>query len=603
MDKPLCSDIAGKLCAFVQFLPPDFAQYAFAAVATVLTLLLLRSARFWDEDRPIVYTVPAPKIPEQYSVVDEANIKISGTTAIQCYAPATGQFLGFVNPSTPASINRAVDAAHIAQERWRITTFRERRKVLRTLLRHVLDHQEEICRVACLDSGKTMVDAQLGEILVTAEKLTWTINHGEKALLPEARPSNLLMAYKKNEVRYEPLGVVGALVSWNYPFHNLVGPIISSIFAGNGVLVKVSEQTAWSSQYFTNIARGALVAHGHDPSLIQTVVCWPHTANHITSHPKISHLTFIGSRLVCLKVAESAAKSLTPLIAELGGKDASIVLDSAAKDLNRIVEILMRGTFQASGQNCIGIERIIATPSLYEQLITTLAPKVQALRLGPKADVGAMISDSSFDRLETLISQAVHQGARLLAGGRRYAHPEHSKGHYFTPTLLVDVTPDMGIAQEECFGPVMTIMRSPGSDAKSVLSVANAPDFGLGASIFGGDNDPILRAVVDGLKSGMVAVNDFGATYAVQLPFGGVGGSGYGRFAGEEGLRGLCNVKSICVDRFGWLGIRTAIPPPVKYPVPDQERSWRFTKGVVGVGYGLGLGSKLQGLLGIMKNA
>ncbi|KAI8174164.1 Phospholipid-transporting ATPase DNF1 [Colletotrichum sp. SAR 10_75] len=603
MDPEIWDEVAERLNSFVEAIPPGAPQYAFAAIAIALSIWLLQLAKSWNEDKAIVYSVDPPKLPEKHTIVEETNIKVSGTTAIQCYAPATGQFLGFVNPSTPAAIDRSVDAAHAAQAKWKNTSFRERRRVLRSMLRHVLDNQEAICRAACLDSGKTMVDAQLGEILVTVEKLTWTLNHGEKALTPERRPTNLLMAYKRNEVRYEPLGVVGALVSWNYPFHNLIGPIISSIFAGNGVLVKVSEQTAWSSQYFTSIARGALVAHGHDPALIQTVACWPNNADHITSHPKISHITFIGSRPVCLKVAASAAKSLTPVIAELGGKDPSIVLDSAAKDLKRIVEILMRGTFQASGQNCIGIERIIATPKLYEQLVATLAPKVQALRLGPTADVGAMISDASFTRLESLVDNAVRQGARLLAGGKRHVHPEHPKGHYFTPTLLVDVTPDMEIANEECFGPVMTIMRTPGPDAESILSVANAPDFGLGASIFGGDNDPVLRTVVDGLKTGMVAINDFGATYAVQLPFGGVGGSGYGRFAGEEGLRGLCNVKSICADRFGWMGVRTAIPPPVKYPVPDQERSWRFTRGVVGVGYAIGLVGKIKGLLDIMKNA
>ncbi|KAK2014139.1 aldehyde dehydrogenase [Colletotrichum eremochloae] len=602
MDTQLFDEVTERLHSYIEAIPPGAPQYFFAAIAIAFSVWLLLLAQAWNEDKAIAYTVPPPKIPDEHSIVEETKVKISGTTAVQCYAPATGQFLGFINPSTPASIDRAVDAAHAAQTKWKKTTFRERRCVLRTMLQHVLDNQETICRVACLDSGKTMVDAQLGEILVTVEKLTWTLNHGEKALRPSPRPTNLLMAYKQNEVRYEPLGVVGALVSWNYPFHNLIGPIISSIFAGNGVLVKVSEQTAWSSQYFTSIARGALIAHGYDPALIQTVVCWPQTANHITSHPKISHLTFIGSRPVCLKVAASAAKSLTPLLAELGGKDPSIILDSAVKDLNRIVDILMRGTFQASGQNCIGIERIIATPMLYEQLVSTLTPKVQALRLGPTADVGAMISDATFDRLEALIEKAIKQGARLLAGGKRHIHPEHPKGHYFAPTLLVDVTPDMDIANEECFGPIMTIMRAPGSDAESVLSVANAPDFGLGASIFGSDNDPVLHVVVNGLNTGMVAVNDFGATYAVQLPFGGVGGSGYGRFAGEEGLRGLCNIKSICVDRFGWLGVRTSIPPPVRYPVPDQERSWRFTRGVVKVGYAQGLIGKLKGISDIMKN-
>lgn len=470
------------------------------------------------------------------------------------------------------------------------------------MLQYVLDNQKEICRVACLDSGKTMVDAQLGEILVTVEKLQWTISHGEKALTPERRPTNLLMAYKKNTVHYEPLGVVSALVSWNYPFHNLIGPIISAVFAGNGILVKTSEQTAWSSSYFTSIARGALIAHGHDPALVQTVVCWPQVANHITSHPKISHITFIGSKPVAHKVAESAAKALIPVVAELGGKDPCMILDSAKGDLSRVAETLLRGTFQAAGQNCIGIERIIATPAVYDDLVARLEPRVKALRLGQDLDVGAVISDASFSRLEGLVKRAVKAGARLLAGGTRYTHPDHPNGYYFTPTLIVDVTPDMEIAHEECFGPIMVLLRAPSNSASDVLRVANAPDFGLGASVFGKDSDPVLKAIAKGVKSGMVAINDFAAYYAVQLPFGGVAGSGYGRFAGEEGLRGLCNIKAVCADRFGWAGVRTSIPPPIQYPIGSQEKSWQFARGVVETGYATTLIGKLGGILGILKN-
>ncbi|KAL2122085.1 hypothetical protein VTJ04DRAFT_2540 [Mycothermus thermophilus] len=556
------------------------------------------------EDRPILYTVPVPQVPEDAKILEEPSIKAPDGISIQCYAPATGQYLGVVSPATTESIDRAIEQARAAQVKWAKTTFRQRRAVLRTLLQFVLDNQEDICRVACLDSGKTMVDAQLGEVLVTTEKLRWTIKHGEKALRPSRRPTNLLMAYKYNEVIYEPLGVVSALVSWNYPFHNLIGPMISAIFAGNGIVVKVSEQTAWSSPYFTNIVRGALVAHGHDPALVQTVVCWPDVANHLTSHPGIAHITFIGSQPVCQKVAASAAKALIPVLAELGGKDASIVLDSVPRsDIPRVVETLLRGSFQASGQNCIGIERIVATPAIYDKLVSLLEPRVRALRLGQDADVGAMISAASFDRLEALIADAVRRGARLLAGGKRHVHPAHPKGHYFTPTLLVDVTPDMPIANEECFAPVMVLMRTPSGSAEDVLAVANAPNFGLGSSVFGSESDPRLEKIVRGIKAGMIAVNDFGATYAVQLPFGGVAGSGYGRFAGEEGLRGLCNGKSVCRDRFGWLGIRTSIPPPMRYPVKDQECSWRFARGVVEVGYGIGLLRKVGGVLGIVKNS
>jgi hypothetical protein len=160
----------------------------------------------------------------------------------------------------------------------------------------------------------------------------------------------------------------------------------------------------------------------------------------------------------------------------------------------------------------------------------------------------------------------------------------------------------VAIAQEECFGPIMVLMRAASNTAADVLSVANAPNFGLGACVFGRDSDPVLQAIVQGLRCGMVAINDFAAFYAVQLPFGGVGGSGYGRFAAEEGLRGLCNIKAVCADRWGWAGVRTSIPPPIRYPIDSQHRSWKFAKGVVETGYGMGIVRKVGGVLGILKN-
>ncbi|TVY56588.1 putative aldehyde dehydrogenase-like protein [Lachnellula cervina] len=585
--------------------------YASAIGSTAFVAILIWSAvwfKEWYYSEPIIkYTVAVPAPPEDSRILERPSIRAAGTTAIQCYAPATGEFLGFVNPSSPEGIDRAIEKAQTAQDKWAATTFSQRRQVLRCILAFILENQEDICRVACLDSGKTLIDATLGEILVTVEKLQWTIQHGEKALRPSRRPTNLLMAYKKNTVQYDPLGVVAALVSWNYPFHNLIGPMISAIFAGNAIVVKASENTAWSVNYFTLIVKGALHICGHDAHLVQTLVTWPQTANHLTSHPSISHVTFIGSRPVAKFVAASAAKSLTPVVAELGGKDAAIVLDTAVNDLPRIIEILLRGTFQAAGQNCIGIERIVACPKVYDKLVLALEPRIRAIRVGssldaPKdaqVDMGAMVSDISFDRLENLIQDAVKGGARLLVGGSRFHHPVHHSGHYFQPTLLADVTPEMAIANEECFGPICVLMRA--KNPEDACGIANAPDFGLGASVFGA-SDYHMRAVIRNLKTGMVAVNDFAAYYAVQLPFGGVGGSGYGRFAGEEGLRGLCNIKAVCEDRWGWAGIRTAIPAQIRYPIPDTAKGFEFVRAIVEVGYGIWPWGRAVGVKRILKN-
>ncbi|MCJ1295105.1 Meiotic Sister-Chromatid recombination aldehyde dehydrogenase [Xylographa carneopallida] len=571
-------------------------------VYTILTYTVLI-----DEDElPVNFTVP---IPEQCSptwegeILDNPNMKVSGSSAIQCYCPANGRLLGNINPATTDGIDRAIAKAKDAQVDWAKTTWGQRRRVLKTMLRYILRNQDTIATVACLDSGKTKVDASFGEILVTAEKLKWTIQHGEKALRPERRPSNFLMMYKHNEVRWEPLGVVAACVSWNYPFHNLIGPITSTLFTGSAIIVKASERTAWSSQYFTSIARASLAACGHSPQLVQSIVCWPQTANHLTSHPDISHITFIGSRSVAHSVCASAAKSLTPVCVELGGKDPAIILDDV-KNLPKVASIIMRGVFQSAGQNCIGIERIIALHAVYPQLVSLLETRIQALRLGspledPEVDVGAMISADSFPRLEALIAEAVSQGARLLVGGKRNIHPSYPKGHYFSPTLLVDVLPSMRIAQEECFGPICLLMRA--ETLSSAITLANSTIYALGASVFGSSKKD-LDTVVANVKAGMVSVNDFAVYYAVQLPFGGVAGSGYGRFAGEEGLRAICNAKSVCRDRFpAW--ISTAIPSAVDYPIKNAGRAWEVCKGVVGLGYGERVVERVSALWNIVRNA
>ena len=197
----------------------DVSKAITAVVVSFLSLWLLYRLLRSDAEKPVDFSVPTPEQCAPGWVgqeLDQPAIKVSGSTAIQCYAPATGQFLGLVNPTTPDGIDRIITKAAATQQEWSTTTFTQRRRVLKTLLKFVLDNQETIARVACLDSGKTRIDAIFGELLVTAEKLQWTIDHGEKALKSEVRPTSRMMFYKKNEVRYEPLGVVAACVSWKF---------------------------------------------------------------------------------------------------------------------------------------------------------------------------------------------------------------------------------------------------------------------------------------------------------------------------------------------------------------------------------------------------
>ena len=382
-----------------------------------------------------------------------------------------------------------------------------------------------------------------------------------------------------------------------------MGPLISTLFAGSAIVIKGSESTAWSTQYFGSIARAALLSCGHSGNLVQPVLCWPQTASHLTSHPDISHVTFIGSRPIAHHVARSAARSLTPLCLELGGKDPAILLDDI-KNLEQVASILMRGVFQSAGQNCIGIERIICLHSIYPQVVAILEARIQALRVGSAledpndVDVGAMISDSRFEQLEKLVADAVSEGANCLVGGKRFVHDRYPNGHYFRPTLLVDVMPSMRVANEELFAPICVVMRAASLD--EAIDFANSTQYALGASVFGTATRDLER-VSNEIKAGMVSINDFAVYYAVSLPFGGVKGSGYGRFGGEEGLRSVCNMKAVCTDRLPEI-ISTTIPSALDYPIDGARRTWEVCKGVIELGYGNDMGRRAGGLWRIVKN-
>lgn len=540
-----------------------------------------------EAPKKLVYAIPDEAKPHwkgKRLYLTNIGTRVTGELSkIQGYCPATGQYLGTFNCTTRDEMDAKIEKAAAAQKTWSKSSFVLRKQLLKTLNQFIMDHQQDIARVACRDSGKTKLDASMGEIMVTLEKISWIVAHGEKALRTLARPgpASLLMGLMKNaEVRYEPLGVVSSIVSWNYPLHNLIGPVVAALFSGNAIVVKCSEQVVWSSLWFVGMIHAALRLLDISEDLVQLCYCFPEDADYFTSHPGLKHITFIGSKPVAHKVLQSAAKELTPCVIELGGKDSVLVLDDKI-DLQALSSVLMRGTFQSAGQNCIGIERVICVPSAYDKLVTILELRVQGFRLGSdidqldEIDMGAMISDNRFQEIEDLIQDAVSKGARLLQGGKPYLHPNYPQGHYFEPTLLVDVEPSMKIAQNEVFGPVLTMMKA--RDVEDAIEISNGSEFGLGNSVFGSDFDQ-CNEVSRRLESGNVAINDFATFYVCQLPFGGCKKSGYGKFGGEEGLQGLCNAKSVVMDKplLRALGVKTAIPPPIDYPIADDKKAWGF---------------------------
>lgn len=538
---------------------------------------------------------------------------------IFCYDPATAYLIAEITADTPTTIAQKIAKAKTAQLKWRKSSFALRRKALRTMQKWVVRDAETIARVASRDTGKTAVDAAFGELLTTCSKLAWTISNGEKILRTETRPNNLLLMHKVCQVRHEPMGVVAACVSWNYSAHNVMGPIIASLFAGNAIVVKASELVAWSAGWFVDAIRQCLRVSGCDPELVQLVTCFPEAAEALTQSPDIAHITFIGSEPVGRLVALAATKELTPLTLELGGKDPAILLKDA--DLKYFASTFMRSCFQGAGQNCIGIERFIADEAIAEKLVTIVEPRIKALKLGSfmddapfgtsssstkggkaeRVDMGAMITDARFSHLESLISDAVSQGARLVVGGKRHNHPTYKHGHYFTPTLLTNIKPSMAIANEELFAPILLIIPFATTSLDSAISIANSTRYGLGSSIFGSTLSQ-CQYIADRLEAGMVNINDFGVSYLNQgLPFGGVKKSGYGRFGGPEGLLALTQAKAVTRDRaFTW--IRTGIPPRLDYPLQQPGKSWAFVQGLVRFAYGDGLLARARGILDLIVN-
>ncbi|KAM5536033.1 hypothetical protein V8D89_010291 [Ganoderma adspersum] len=532
-------------------------------------------------------------------------IPLEGRKYITAYDPATAYHLDTVLADTPEEITRKIHLAYDAQKQWAKTSFHDRRRVMRSLKKWLVDNQETCAKVACRDTGKTMLDAALGEIITTCSKLDWLINHGERVLSPEKRYNNLIMFYKSSYVHYEPLGVVSAIMSWNYPLHNAWSPIIAALFAGNSIVLKCSENVVWSTTWFVQAIRECLRVCGHDEELVQLVCCYPEEASALTKSPFIRHITFIGSERVGRIVAQDATEYLTPVTLELGGKDPAIILPST--DLEKYISLLMRGVYQNAGQNCIGIERILVHESQYEELFNLFTERADKLRPGhslkspgdgvaPVADVGAMIAGDRFPGLQHAIQNAVETGATLTVGGEPWTHPYLEKGSYFKPTLVGDVDPGSEIAQTELFAPIGVVIKY--QSVEQAIEIANGTRYGLGASVFGPVKDECLK-VAKRLQCGMVAINDFGVFY-VNLPFGGTKYSGYGRFGGPEGLRALTNTKAIVYDRWGW-AIQTTIPAVLDYPVRSVTQSWDFISGLVGFLYADGWRTRIDALTKLIR--
>ncbi|PQQ20373.1 aldehyde dehydrogenase 22A1 [Prunus yedoensis var. nudiflora] len=416
-------------------------------------------------------------------------------TKVQCYEPATMKYLGYFPALTTDEVKERVAQARKAQKIWAKSSFKQRRQFLRILLKYIIEHQELICEISSRDTGKTMVDASLGEIMTTCEKITWLLSEGERWLKPEYRCSGRSMLHKKSKVEFHPLGVIGAIVSWNYPFHNIFNPMLAAVFSGNSIVIKVSEHASWSGCFYFRIIQSALAAVGAPENLVDVITGFAETGEALVS--SVDKIIFVGSPGVGKMIMRNAAEMLIPVTLELGGKDAFIVCEDA--DVKHVAQIAVRAVLQSSGQNCAGAERFYVHKDIYSSFVSQVSKIVKSVTAGPP-----------------------------LAGNQRRA-----------------------------------------------------------------------KEIASQIHCGVAAINDFASTYMCQsLPFGGVKDSGFGRFAGVEGLRACCLVKSVVEDRW-WPYIKTKIPKPIQYPV--GENGFEFQESLVEALYGMNIWDRLRALVNVLK--
>lgn len=372
------------------------------------------------------------------------------------YDPSTLDYLGERQAMDANEVKLIVEKARIAQFTWKNSTFAKRRGLMRTMSRYITENQETCARVAVRDSGKTMLDALIGEVLVTCEKLSWLASSGEQYLVPEKRDTGKMMMMKSVRVEFVPLGVIGAIVPWNYPFHNVFNPVSAALFSGNSIVIKVSEYASWSIGYYKRIIDGCLDAVGAPRDLVQFVVGYGETGAALVSSG-VDKIIFVGSPAVGVMVARAASTNLTPVVLELGGKDPFVVCDDV--DVKSIIQTACRGVWQNMGQNCAGPERFFVYEKVYDEFCDGVTKVVKQMKQGPSngdvfVDCGAIcMGPNQLKAYQRLVDDAVSKGARILSGGFiPEKNSDLASGSFYPPTIVADVPENALMAQEEIFG-------------------------------------------------------------------------------------------------------------------------------------------------------
>jgi aldehyde dehydrogenase (NAD+) len=461
----------------------------------------------------------------------------TGGDRMEVTNPATGERLSDVAAGTADDVDVAIDAARDAFEEWRWTDPERRATLLHQVADALEEHEDELTRLECLENGKPMWQARR-DVVTAARRFRYFAGGADKLY-----GSNV--SHTPEQVRtkvYEPYGVVGIVIPWNWPAMHTGDFLAVSLAAGNATVLKPSPSTPMTSLRMAELADEIL-----PDGLVNVVPGGVEPGAALTGHEDIDIVAFTGSDANGVQVLESAAQNITPVMAELGGKNPAIVFPDV--DPAETAQAVVANSYFNSGQACTNPERLLIHEDIYDEVLSRVTTLVENFVLGDgrveSTQIGPQATPEQAEKFEEYLDIAVEEGATIHAQADLPADSALSDGHFAPPTVLTDVEPGMRIAQEEVFGPVVGVMSF--SDEEEVIAVANDVKYGLSAALYTDDLNRAHR-VASCIEAGIVGINH--PSFALQgLPFGGYKRSGIGRKNDfEEAMHDFVQSKSIEID-------------------------------------------------------